>query len=102
MSNFPEAMFDHLLFMTKLLSRKVTYLNLKGFSRLLNKTYNSNCLLFHDKPCTNHILEKVLPAVHGISLKVGFRLPPLEPKKQNEKLDVLTADDFHLRSIGSR
>ena len=102
MSNFPEAMFSNLLFMTKFLSRKVTYLNLKGFSRLLNKTYNSNCLLFHDKPCTNHILEKVLPAVYGISLKVGFRLPPLEPEKQNEKLDVLTADDFHLRSIGSR
>ena len=37
---FPEAMFNNLLFMTKFPSIKVTYLNLKGFSRLLNKTFD--------------------------------------------------------------
>ena len=40
-SNFPEAMFNHLLFMTKFPSIKVTYLNFKGFSRLLNNTFDS-------------------------------------------------------------
>ena len=32
----------------------------------------------------------------------GVSLTPLDTEKQTEKLEVLTADDFNLRSIGCR
>ena len=75
-TNFPEAMFNHLLFMTKFPSIKVTYLNLKGFSRLLNKTFDSE-LSFVSRPTMHQShLRKSATCTLRISSTVGFRLSP--------------------------
>ena len=83
-------MFTNLSFVTKYSSKKVTYLHLKGFSRLLNKTFAP---ITFKKKCYLQFTN----VFNG-----GISLTPLKPEKQNEKLEMLTADDFHLRSIGSR
>ena len=94
-------MINHWSFMTKFPSIKVIYLNLKGFSRLLNKTYDSE-LSFVSRQTMHRYLRKSAPCSSRNIFNGGVSLTPLKPEKQNENLEVLTADDFILRSIGSR
>ena len=101
-SNFPETMFNNLFFMTKFPSVMVTYLNLKGFSRLLNKTFDSELSFVSRQTMHQSHLRKSATCSSRNFFNSGVSLTPWEPEKQNEKLEVLTADDFNLRSIGSR
>ena len=102
MSNFPEAMINYLLFMTKMLSIKVTYLNFKGFNCLLNKTFDSELSFFSRQTMHQSHLRKSATCSSRNVFNSGVSLTPLKPEKQTEKLEVLTADDLHLPLIGSR
>ena len=102
MLNFPEAMFNNLLFMAKSPPIKVTSLNLKGFSRLLNKTFDSELSFVSLQTMHQSHLRKSATCTSRNILNGRVSLTPLEPEKKTEKLDVLTADDFNLPSIGSR
>ena len=92
-------MFNNLLFMVKSPPIKVTSLNLKGFSRLLNKTFDSELSFVSRQTMHQSHLRKSATCT---SRNILISLTPLEPEKKTEKLDVLTADDFNLPSIGSR
>ena len=102
MLNFPEAMFNNLLFMAKSPPIKVTSLNLKGFSRLLNKTFDSELSFVSRQTMHKSHLRKSATCTSRNILNGRVSLTPLEPEKKTEKLDVLTADDFNLPKIGSR
>ena len=102
MLNFPKAMFNNLLFMVKSPPIKVTSLNLKGFSRLLNKTFDSELSFVSRQTMHQSHLRKSATCTSRNILNGRVSLTPLEPEKKTEKLDVLTADDFNLPSIGSR
>ena len=102
MSNFPEAMFNNLLFVTKYSSKKVTYLHMKGFRRLLNKTLDSELSFVSRQTMHQSHLRKSATCSSRNVFNGGVSLTALKPEKQNEKLEALTADDLNLRSIGSR
>ena len=95
-------MFNNLLFMAKSPPIKVTSLNLKGFSRLLNKTFDSELSFVSRQTMHQSHLRKSATCTSRNILNGRVSLTPLEPEKKTEKLDVLTADDFNLPSIGSR
>ena len=95
-------MFNNLLFMAKSPPIKVTSLNLKGFSRLLNKTFDSELSFVSRQTMHQSHLRKSATCTSRNILNGRVSLTPLEPEKKTEKLDVLTEDDFNLPSIGSR
>ena len=88
--------------MTRFPPIKVTYLNLKGFSRLLNKTYDSELSFVSRQTMHQSHLRKIATCSSRNIFNGGVLLTPLKPEEQNEKQEALTADDFNLRSIGSR
>ena len=81
--------------MTKFPSIKIIYLNLKGFSRLLNKTYDSELSFVSRQTMHQSHLRKSAPCSSRNIFNGGVSLTPLKPEKQNENLEVLTADDFN-------
>ena len=99
---FEKAIFNNLLFMTKLPSVMVTYLNFKGFSRLLSKTIDSELSFVSRQTIHQSHLRKSATCSSRNIFNGGVSLTLLKPEIQNEKLEVLIADDFNLRSIGCR
>ena len=95
-------MFNHLLFMTKFPSIKITYLNLKSFSRLLSKAFDSELSFVSRQTMHQYHLRKSYLQFTEYLQQWGFAYPLKKSEKQNEKLEVLIADDFNLRSIGCR
>ena len=102
MSKFPEVTFNNVLSMKKFPPIKVIYLNLKGFSRLLNKTFDSELSFGSRQTMHQSHLRKSATCSSRNIFNGRVSLTPLEPEKQTEKLEVLTADNFNLPSIGSR
>ena len=95
-------MFNNLLFMAKSPPIKVTSLNLKGFSRLLNKTFDSELSFVSRQTMHQSHLRKSATCSSRNIFNGRVLLIPLEPEIQTEKLEVSTADNFNLPSIGSR
>ena len=67
-----------------------------------NKTYELELSFVSRQTIHQSHLRKSATCSSRNIFNVGVSLTPLKPEKQNEKLEVLTADDFNLRSIGSR
>ena len=76
-SNFPETMFNNLFFMTKFPSVMVTYLNFKGFSRLLNKTFDSELSFVSRQTMHQSHLRKSAPCSLRNIFKGRVSLTPL-------------------------
>ena len=95
-------MFSNLLFMTKFPSIKITYLNFKSFSRSLSKAFDSELSFVSRQTMHQYHLRKSYLQFTEYLQQWGFAYPLKKPEKQNEKLEVLTADDFNLQSIGSQ
>ena len=70
-------------------------MNFKGFSRLLNKTYDSELSFVSRQTMHQSHLRKSAPCSSRNIFNGGVSLTPLKPEKQNENLEVLTADDFN-------
>ena len=98
MSNFPEAMINYLLFMTKILPIWI----LKALVAYWVKLLTQNCLSFLRQTMHQSHVRKSATCSSRNVFNSGVSLTPLKPEKQTEKLEVLTADDFNLPSIGSR
>ena len=81
-------MFNNVLFMTKFPPIEVIYLNLKGFSRLLNKTFDSELSFVSRQTMHQSQLRKSATCCSRNIFNGRVSLIPLEPEKQTEKLAV--------------
>ena len=82
--------------MTKFPSIKITYLNFKSLKarRLLSKAFDSELSFVSRQTMHQYHLRKSYLQFTEYLQQWGFAYPLKKPEKQNEKLEVLIADDF--------